>query len=127
MYMEVLVYGNFYKEDVLKLIDMIEKMFKLWLFFLFQWCLFCGLVFFLGLNYVWKKMFKDFVNVNYLIYYMFYIGVKIDCFQRVRIVFLDQIMYEFCFDQFCIKEQFGYIVYCGFWSNVIMFGVYFII
>ncbi|KAK0744784.1 hypothetical protein B0T21DRAFT_390010 [Apiosordaria backusii] len=37
------------------------------------------------------------------------------------------IMHEPCFDQLRTKEQLGYIVYCGSWSNVTTFGVYFII
>ncbi|CAP68693.1 uncharacterized protein PODANS_7_6640 [Podospora anserina S mat+] len=127
MHMEVLVHGNFYKEDALKLTDMIEKTLKPRPFPPSQWRSPRGLVFSPGSNYVWKKTLKDPANVNHSIHYMLYTGAKIDRPQRARTALLDQIMHEPCFDQLRTKEQLGYIVYCGSWSNVTTFGVYFII
>ncbi|KAK4204491.1 UCH-domain-containing protein [Triangularia verruculosa] len=127
MHMEVLVHGNFYKEDALKLTDMIERTIKPRPLPPSQWRSPRGLVFSPGSNYVWKKTLKDPANVNHSIHYMLYTGAKIDRPQRARTALLDQIMHEPCFDQLRTKEQLGYIVYCGSWSNVTTFGVYFII
>ncbi|KAK4190445.1 UCH-domain-containing protein [Podospora australis] len=127
MHMEVLVHGNFYKEDALKLTDMIESTFKPRVLPPSQWRIRRGLVFPPGSNYIWKKKLRDPANVNNAIQYLLHTGVRIDRPQRAKTLMLEQIMHEPCFDQLRTKEQLGYIVYCGTWQNATTFGIYFTI
>jgi len=127
MHMEVYVHGNLYKEDALKLTDMIEKTLKPRTLPREQWPIRRSLIFPPGSNYVWKKTLKDAANVNHCIEYWLYVGDKADRKVRAKTLLLDQITHEPCFDQLRTKEQLGYIVYSGVRASTTTYGFRFII
>lgn len=127
MHMEVYVHGNLYKEDALRLTDMIEKTLKPRVLPCEQWPIRRSLVFPAGSNYVWKKTLKDPANVNHCIEYWLYVGSKADRLIRAKTLLLDQITHEPCFDQLRTKEQLGYIVYSGVRASATTYGFRFII
>lgn len=127
MHFEVFVHGNFYKEDALKLTNLVESTLKPRILPQQQWRIRRGLVFPPGSNYVWKKTLKDPANVNNCIQYYLYAGEKTDRPLRAKVQMLDQILHEPCFDQLRTKEQLGYIVYCGYYTSFTTHGLYFTI
>ncbi|KAK3333198.1 Metalloenzyme, LuxS/M16 peptidase-like protein [Cercophora scortea] len=127
MHMELYVHGNLYKEDALKLTDMIESTLKPRVLPKVQWPIQRSLIFPPGSNYVWKKTLKDPANVNHCIEYWLYIGDKADHQIRAKTMLLDQIIHEPCFDQLRTKEQLGYIVYSGVRAGATTYGFRFII
>jgi len=127
MHMELYVHGNFYKEDALKLTDMVESTLKPRILPRQQWPIQRSLIFPPGSNYVWKKTLKDAANVNHCIEYWLYVGDKADYGIRAKTLLLDQIVHEPCFDQLRTKEQLGYIVYSGVRPSTTTYGFRFII
>jgi len=127
MHMEVYVHGNLYKEDALKLTDMIESSLKPRILPRQQWPIRRSLIFPPGSNYVWKKTLKDPANVNHCIEYLLYIGDKGDHQIRAKTLLLDQMLHEPCFDQLRTKEQLGYIVFSGVRASTTTYGFRFII
>lgn len=104
MYMEVFVHGNFYKQDVLQLTDLIESTFKPRTLPQAQWRIRRGLGLPPGSNYVWKKIYKDPANINHCIQYLLQVGYRGDYNIRAKVLLLDQIMKEPCFNQLRTKE-----------------------
>lgn len=127
MHMEVLAHGNIYKEDALKLTDMIEAALKPRPVPKPQWRIRRGLILPPGSNYVWKKKLKDPANVNHCIQYFLHVGERADYNVRAKVLLLDQILHEPCFNQLRTKEQLGYIVYSGTWTSITQYGFYFVI
>ncbi|KAK3902491.1 Metalloenzyme, LuxS/M16 peptidase-like protein [Staphylotrichum tortipilum] len=127
MHMEVLAHGNMYKEDALRLTDMIESTLKPRVLPQAQWKIRRGLVLPPGSNYIWKKQLKDPANVNHCIQYFLHVGSRGDYDVRAKVLLLDQIVHEPCFNQLRTKEQLGYIVYSGTWTSVTQYGFYFVI
>ncbi|KAK4107000.1 hypothetical protein N656DRAFT_764192, partial [Canariomyces notabilis] len=127
MHMEILIHGNLYKEDALKLTDMIESTLKPRVLPQQQWRVRRGLLLPPGSNYVWKKTLKDPANVNHCIQYYLHAGDRGDYNVRAKTLLLDQIVDEPCFNQLRTKEQLGYIVYSGAWTSITQYGFYFVI
>jgi insulysin len=127
MHMEVLVHGNIYKEDALRLTDMIESTLKPRVLPQPQWKIRRGLILPPGSNYIWKKKLKDPANVNHCIQYFLHVGYRGDYNVRAKALLLDQIVHEPCFNQLRTKEQLGYIVYSGTWTSITQYGFYFVI
>ncbi|KAK3368105.1 Metalloenzyme, LuxS/M16 peptidase-like protein [Podospora didyma] len=127
MHMEVYVHGNLYKEDALKLTDMIESTLKPRILPRAQWPIQRSLIFPPGSNYVWKKELKDPANVNHCIEYWLYVGDKADRIVRAQTMLLEQILQEPSFDQLRTKQQLGYIVFSGVRAGPTTYGFRFII
>ncbi|KAK3939917.1 Metalloenzyme, LuxS/M16 peptidase-like protein [Diplogelasinospora grovesii] len=127
MHMEIHVHGNLYKEDALKLTDMIESTLKPRKLPRTQWPIQRSLIFPPGSNYIWKKTLKDPGNVNHCIDYWLYVGDKADRHLRAKTLLLDQIVHEPCFDHLRTKEQLGYIVYSSCRASATTYGFRFII
>jgi insulysin len=127
MHMECYVHGNLYKEDALKLTDMIESTFKPRVLPRPQWPIQRSLIFPAGSNYLWKKTLSDPANVNHCIEYWLYIGDKADRDVRAKTLLLDQVVHEPAFDQLRTKEQLGYVVYSGTRAGATTYGFRFII
>ncbi|KAK4156700.1 ubiquitin carboxyl-terminal hydrolase [Chaetomidium leptoderma] len=127
MHMEVLAHGNMYKEDALRLTDMIESTLKPRVLSQAQWKIRRGLILPPGSNYIWKKKLKDPANVNHCIQYFLHAGSRGDYNVRAKVLLLDQIVHEPCFNQLRTKEQLGYIVYSGTWTSITQYGFYFVI
>ncbi|KAL1844376.1 hypothetical protein VTJ49DRAFT_55 [Mycothermus thermophilus] len=127
MHMEVLVHGNVYKEDALKFSDMIASIMKPRALPQAHWKIRRGLILPPGSNYIWKKTLKDPANVNHCIQYFLHVGSRADYDVRAKVLLLDQIVHEPCFNQLRTKEQLGYIVYSGTWTSITQYGFYFVI
>ena len=127
MHMEVLAHGNIYKEDALRLTDMVESTLKPRVLPQQQWRIRRGLILPPGSNYIWKKKLKDPANVNHCIQYFLHVGYRGDFNVRAKTLLLDQIVHEPCFNQLRTKEQLGYIVYSGAWTSITQYGFYFVI
>ncbi|KAK3340911.1 Metalloenzyme, LuxS/M16 peptidase-like protein [Neurospora tetraspora] len=127
LHMEVYIHGNLYKEDALKLTDMVESTLKPRVLPRSQWPILRSLVFPPGSNYVWKKTLKDPANVNNCIEYFLYVGDKNDSLIRAKTLLLAQILQEPCFDQLRTKEQLGYVVFSGVRATHTSYGFRFLI
>jgi insulysin len=127
LHIEAYVHGNMYKEDALKLTDMIESILKPRHLPKDEWPIMRSLDFPPGSNYVYKKTLKDPANVNHCIEYYLHIGDKGDRAIRAKTQLLDQILHEPAFDQLRTKEQLGYIVFSGFRGGATTYGFRFII
>lgn len=127
LHMEVYVHGNLYKEDALKLTDMVESTLKPRVLPRTQWPVQRSLLFPQGSNYLYKKTLKDKANVNHCMEYWLYIGDKADREIRAKTLLLDQVMHEPAFDQLRTKEQLGYVVFSGVRTGSTTYGIRFMI
>ncbi|RMJ03581.1 hypothetical protein CDV36_014893 [Fusarium kuroshium] len=113
MFIEVYVLGNMYKEDALKITDMVESILKPRALPRAQWPVLRSLILPRGSNYVFKKTLKDTANVNHCVETWFYVGSREDRVIRTKTLLLEQILHEPAFDQLRTKEQLGYVVFRG--------------
>jgi insulysin len=127
MHIESFVHGNLYKEDALKLSDLIESILKPRTLPQTQWPIARQLVFPPGGNYVYRKTLKDPANVNHCIEYLLYVGDKANRSLRAKTLLLDQMTHEPAFDQLRTKEQLGYVVFSGARTTATTIGYRFII
>lgn len=121
------VHGNVYKEDALKLTDMVEATLKPRILPQAQWPVIRSLVLPPGSNYVYRKTLKDPANVNHCLETFFYVGDKGDWGVRAKTLLLDQMAHEPAFDQLRTKEQLGYVVFSGARTFSTTYGFRFII
>ncbi|KAK1519789.1 insulin-degrading enzyme [Colletotrichum abscissum] len=127
MHIESYVHGNLYKEDALKLTDMIETILKPRELPRLQLPVIRSLVLPAGSNYVYKKTLKDPANVNHCIEVWLYVGDKSDRITRAKTMLLEQMTEEPAFNQLRTKEQLGYVVFSGLRSFSTTYGFRFII
>ena len=127
MHIETFVHGNLYKEDVLKLSDLVEATLKPRAVPQIQWPVHRSLVFPPGSNYVYHKTLKDPANVNHCIEYLLFVGDRSVRPIRAKTLLLDQMTHEPAFDQLRTKEQLGYVVFSGARPTVTSIGYRFII
>ena len=127
MHVEAYVHGNIYKEQALKLTDMIEKELDPRPLPKEEWPIMRSLILPPGSNYLYKKTLKDPANVNHCIEYYLYIGDKGDRKVRAKTQLLDQFLHEPAFDQLRTKEQLGYVVFSGMRGGATIYGFRFII
>ncbi|KAH6980474.1 insulin-degrading enzyme [Ilyonectria destructans] len=110
-HIEVYVHGNMYREDALKVTDMVESILKPRILPQAQWPILRSLILPPGSNYVFNKTLKDPANVNHCIETWFYTGDKGDRGVRAKTLLIDQMIREPAFDQLRTKEQLGYVVF----------------
>ncbi|KAE9367559.1 LuxS/MPP-like metallohydrolase [Stipitochalara longipes BDJ] len=127
MHIETFVHGNLYKEDALKLSDLIESLLKPRPLPQTQWPIARQLIFPPGSNFVFQKTLKDPANVNHCIEYLLYIGDKAIRPLRAKTQLLDQMTHEPAFDQLRTKEQLGYAIFTGARPTATTIGFRFII
>lgn len=127
MHIETFVHGNIYKEDALKLSDLIENILKPRTLPQAQWPVVRSLIYPPGGNFVYNKTLKDPANVNHCIEYLLYVGDRADRALRMRVLLLDQMTHEPAFDQLRTKEQLGYVVFSGARPTATTVGYRFII
>ena len=112
-HIEVLAHGNVYKEDVLKMTDLIESTLKPRPLPPSQWQLRRNVILPPGSNYIYRRILKDPANVNHAIEYYLFVGDNTDKKLRAMLQLFGQITEEPAFDQLRTKEQLGYIVFSG--------------
>ena len=113
LHLDIYVHGNLYKEDALRLTDMIQSTLKPRVLLPTQWPILRSLLFPPGSNYVYHKTLKDPANVNNCIEYWLYVGDRGDLLTRAKTMLFEQISHEPAFDQLRTKEQLGYVVFTG--------------
>ncbi|CZR61550.1 related to insulysin precursor (metalloendopeptidase) [Phialocephala subalpina] len=127
MHIETFAHGNLYKEDALKLSDLIESILKPRTLPQIQWPVTRALLFPPGGNFIYHRTLKDPANVNHCIEYVLNVGDKADRVLRARALLFDQMTHEPAFDQLRTKEQLGYVVFSGARSSPTTMGYRFII
>lgn len=127
MHIETFVHGNLYKEDALKLSNLIETTLKPRALPQTQWPVARALVFPPGGNFIYHKTLKDPANVNHCIEYLLFVGDKSIRPLRAKTLLLDQMTHEPAFDQLRTKEQLGYVVFSGARTSATTIGYRFII
>ncbi|KAL5612804.1 hypothetical protein BROUX41_004112 [Berkeleyomyces rouxiae] len=110
---EILVHGNFGKEDALKMTALVESTLSARELPASEWPVSRHLILPPGSNYAFAKTLEDPENVNNCIEYWLYIGSCDDMKLRATLLVFEQIMNEPAFDQLRTKEQLGYIVFAS--------------
>jgi insulysin len=113
LHMEVFVHGNFYKEDALKIVDLVESTLKPRPLRTNQWKVRRSLSYPRGTNYIYRHTLKDPANVNHAVESFFPVGDSSDRSLRAKLLLMAQILDEPIFDQLRTKEQLGYVVFSG--------------
>ncbi|KAJ3109732.1 Insulinase (Peptidase M16) [Phlyctochytrium bullatum] len=78
-------------------------------------------------GHTYRRLLPNAENVNNALEYYLQVGDASDCDVRVRLLLLDQIASEPCFDMLRTKEQLGYVVWCGIRSTVFDWGFRFMV
>ncbi|PGH05696.1 hypothetical protein AJ79_06712 [Helicocarpus griseus UAMH5409] len=113
LHIELLGHGNLYKEDVLKMADLVESTFKARPLPQSQWHTRRNIILPPGTNLVYEKTLKDPANVNHCIEYYLFVGDLMDTQLRAKSLLFGQLTNEPAFDQLRTQEQLGYVVWSG--------------
>jgi insulysin len=121
-HIEIFAHGNFYKEDALKVADLVESTLKPRPLPHSLWNLRRNLILPPGSTYVFQHTLADPANVNHAIEYYLQIGSSTDRKLRAMLGLFSQMTSEPAFDQLRTKEQLGYIVFSGARTSATMIG-----
>ncbi|CAF9914955.1 Insulinase (Peptidase M16) [Imshaugia aleurites] len=113
VHLEILCHGNVYKEDALRITDMVETTLKPRALPATQWQMARNLILAPGSDYTFQRKLGDPANVNHCIEYYIFVGDVVDRVLRAKLLLLGQMTEEAGFDQLRTKEQLGYIVFTG--------------
>ena len=113
VHVELQVHGNLYKEDALKITNLIENTLKPRPLPQSQWVVRRNLILSEGSDFTYRRDLGDPKNVNHCIEYYLYVGDLADMKLRAQLQLLGQLTDEQGFDQLRTKEQLGYIVFTG--------------
>jgi insulysin len=113
MHIDTLVHGNLYKEDALRLTNLVENTLKPHPLSQVHLPVRRNLIFPPGCNYLYRRTLKDPKNVNHCIEYSLHVGDRADRILRSKTLLMDQMTHERAFDQLRTKEQLGYVVWSG--------------
>lgn len=113
VHLEVLCHGNIYKEDALRITDLVESTLKPRALPLAQCQTARNLILSPGSDYTFQRKLGDPANVNHCIEYFIFVGDVVDRVLRAKLLLLGQMTEEAGFDQLRTKEQLGYIVFTG--------------
>ena len=112
-HVELSATGNLYKEDVLRITDLIDSTLKPIPLPQSQWQTRRNLILPPGSDYTYSRPLKDPANVNNCIEYYLRVGPYSDLLLRAHLLLFSQLTDEQGFDQLRTKEQLGYIVWTG--------------
>jgi insulysin len=112
-HIEVLAHGNLYKEDALKMTDLVENSLQSRPLPQSQWHVRRNIIIPPGSNYVYERTLRDPANINHCIEYYVYVGSIMDDMLRAKLLLFAQMTDEPAFDQLRSKEQLGYVVWSG--------------
>ncbi|KAJ5669201.1 hypothetical protein N7462_010271 [Penicillium macrosclerotiorum] len=110
MHIEILIHGNMYKEDALKIAQLVESTLHPNQFPESQWSPRRTIALPSGANYIYERVLKNEDNVNHCLEYIISVGSVSDRSQRAKLLLFSQIAEEPCFNTLRTKEQLGYIV-----------------
>jgi len=111
--LEVFVHGNLYKEEALKITDLVERTLKPRKLPTNQIPARRNLTWPAACNFIYEKQLKDPANVNHCIEYSLFTGSRLDIETRTKLQLLSQMTDEPCFNQLRTVEQLGYVVFSG--------------
>jgi len=112
-HVEILAHGNLYKEDALKITDLIESTLKPRLLPKSQWHVRRNLIIPPASNFIYELTLKDPANINHCIEYYLFVGSLTDVNLRAKLLLFGQMTDEPAFDQLRTQEQLGYVVWSG--------------
>ena len=110
-HIEALAHGNVYKEDALRLANLVEKTLKPRTLPLSQWPVRRTLILPDGSDHVYKRPLGDPANVNNCIEYYIQVDTVGDQLLKAKVQLLAQLGDEKAFNQLRTKEQLGYVVH----------------
>jgi insulysin len=110
---EIIAHGNLYKEDALKMTNLVESTLKSRPLPQSQWHVRRNLIFPPGSDYTYPMTLKDPANINHCIEYFLYVGQNNEKALRAKLLLFAQMTEEPAFDQLRTKEQLGYVVFSG--------------
>ncbi|EMC94102.1 hypothetical protein BAUCODRAFT_75180 [Baudoinia panamericana UAMH 10762] len=113
MHVELLVHGNLYKEDALRITDMVMHTLKPRRLPPSQWPVKRAIEVPQGSDFTYPRTLKDPKNINHCIDYSLHLGNNIERSLRAKLLLFAQMTSEPCFDQLRTKEQLGYVVSSG--------------
>ncbi|KAF2769156.1 LuxS/MPP-like metallohydrolase [Teratosphaeria nubilosa] len=113
MHVELLVHGNLYKEDALRIADLVVSTLKTRPLPPTQWPMRRAIVVPPGSDYAYQREIANPDNINHCIDFNLFVGSNIDRITRAKLLLLAQMLNEPCFDQLRTKEQLGYVVGSG--------------
>ncbi|KAH8879202.1 peptidase M16 inactive domain-containing protein [Thozetella sp. PMI_491] len=108
MHMEMLIHGNIYKEEALKLTDMFESILRPQVLAKSELHTLQSMILPTGSSYIFEDVLKDPANVNHGLAFCLYIGHWADHTLRPQARMLAQIIGEPVFNQLRTKEQLSY-------------------
>jgi len=110
MHIEILAHGNLYKEDALRIADIVQSTLKPLPLPPQQWESDRCLILPTGGDFLYQKTLANPDNINHCIEYVVHMGDAQDRRRRAKLLLLGQMMEEPVFDTLRTKEQLGYIV-----------------
>lgn len=123
LHTEVLAHGNLYREDALKLTDIIDKTLHPRTLPALEHPIRRSLILPPGSTYHYNRKLKDPSNVNHCIQYVLQVGDIRDRARLARLRLFAQLNEEAAFNQLRTVEQLGYVVFSGSMGHVTM-GAY---
>ncbi|KAF2685190.1 hypothetical protein K458DRAFT_417258 [Lentithecium fluviatile CBS 122367] len=112
-HIEILCHGNLYKEEALKITDLVEKTIKPRTLPPNQWPVKRCLILPSGSNFIYERQLRDPANINHCIEYTLYLGNRMDPVLRAKQLLIGQMTDEPVFNQLRTIEQLGYVVFSG--------------
>lgn len=122
LHIEMLVHGNLYREDALRLTGLVESRLNPQPIPYPQRTIRRSLVIPPGSSYTYSRTLKDAANVNHGIEYFIYVGAMSDSSLRAKLLLVGQLTQEPAFDQLRTQEQLGYVVFSGFRPSATTMG-----
>ena len=113
LHVEILCHGNIYKEDALRISNLVESTLKPRALPQAQWQVTRNLLLPPGCDYTYQRTLGDPANINHCIEYYVFVGRNDNRLLRAKLILLGQLTDEAGFDQLRTKEQLGYIVFTG--------------
>ena len=113
MHVELLAHGNIYKEDALRMTQLVLSTLTPRTLPQSQWQVRRNLILPEGSDFTYRRTLGDPANVNHCIEYYVFVGSLVDRVLRAKLSLLAQMTDEVGFDQLRTKEQLGYIVFTG--------------
>jgi insulysin len=117
-HIEILAHGNLYREDAMKMANLVEAILKPRPLPQSLWHLRRNVILPPGSNYTYQRKLVDPANVNHTIEYSLLIGDRTDRKLKVKAQLFAQMLQEPTFDQLRTKEQLGYVVFSGARSSI---------
>lgn len=109
-HIELLVHGNLYKEDALRITDLVENTLKPRRLPEWQWPTRRTIELPPGSDYRYERVLPNKENINHCVEYLLFIGSNLDRPLRVKVLLIAQMIDEPLFDVLRTKEQLGYVV-----------------